>query len=119
VQLTRRARGLPLWFSLATHGTDQYRATIEHGIDLARRIADEIGARDEVSLVREPELSVVVFRREGWSLADYDAWSEQLLDEQHAFVVPSAHAGEPVLRFAIISPLTTFELLTGILDTLR
>lgn len=119
VQLTRRARGLPLWFSLATHGTDQYRATIAHGIDLARRIADEISAREEVSLVRDPQLSVVVFRREGWTLADYEAWSDRLLDEQHAFVVPSAHAGEPVLRFAIISPLTTFELLTDILDTLR
>lgn len=119
VQLTRRARGLPLWFSLATHGTEPYRAAIAHGIDLAARIADEIRERDELSLVRDPQLSVVVFRREGWTLADYDAWSSRLLEEQHAFVVPSSHAGEPVLRFAIVSPLTTFELLTGILDTLR
>ncbi|MBW9092758.1 aminotransferase class V-fold PLP-dependent enzyme [Microbacterium jejuense] len=119
IQLTRRARGLPLWFSLATHGTDQYRATIAHGVDLARRIADEIDARDGLSLVREPQLSVVVFRRDGWSLADYEAWSAKLLDDQQGFVVPSAHRGEPVLRFAIISPLTTFELLTGILDTLE
>ena len=119
IQLTRRARGLPMWFSLATHGTEQYRTTIEYGIDLARRIADEIEAREGLSLVREPQLSVVVFRREGWTLADYEAWSDRLIEEQHAFVVPSSHAGEPVLRFAIISPLTTFELLTGILDTLR
>ena len=118
IQLTRRARGLPLWFSLATHGTEQYRATIGHGIDLARRIADEIRARDGLSLVRDPQLSVVVFRRDGWSLADYEAWSAKLLDDQQGFVVPSSHRGEPVLRFAIISPLTTFELLTGILDTL-
>lgn len=118
VQLTRRARGLPLWFSLATHGTEQYRAAVEYGIDLARRIADEIEGRDGLSLVRDPQLSVVVFRREGWSLADYAAWSEHLLEEQLAFVVPSSHAGEPVLRFAIISPLTTFALLTEILDTL-
>ncbi|KJL42606.1 L-2,4-diaminobutyrate decarboxylase [Microbacterium terrae] len=118
VQLTRRARGLPLWFSLATHGTDAYRAGIRHGIDLARRIADDIAARPELSLVREPQLSVVVFRREGWTLADYEAWSDRLLDEQRAFVVPSSHAGEPVLRFAIISPLTTYELLVDILDSL-
>lgn len=118
VQLTRRARGLPLWFSLATHGTEQYRATIAYGIGLARRIADEIESREGLSLVRDPQLSVVVFRREGWSAGDYAAWSDRLLEEQHAFVVPSSHAGEPVLRFAIVSPLTTFELLTGILDTL-
>lgn len=118
VQLTRRARGLPLWFSLATHGTDLYRAAIDHGITLARDIADEISARDGLSLVREPQLSVVVFRREGWALSDYQAWSDRLLEDQIAFVVPSSHAGEPVLRFAIISPLTTLETLTDILDTL-
>ncbi|WP_345800357.1 aminotransferase class V-fold PLP-dependent enzyme [Microbacterium sp. AZCO] len=118
VQLTRRARGLPLWYSLATYGTDEYRAAIEYGIDLARRIADEIESRDGLSLVRDPQLSVVVFRREGWTLADYQAWSDRLLDDQLAFVVPSSHAGEPVLRFAIISPLTTYELLIEVLDTL-
>ena len=119
IQLTRRARGLPLWFSLATHGTEHYRAAVDSGIRLARRIADEITERDELSLVRDPQLSVVVFRREGWSPADYQAWSDRLLEEQMAFVVPSSHDGETVLRFAIISPLTTFETLTDILDTLR
>ncbi|MGZ8804621.1 MAG: pyridoxal phosphate-dependent decarboxylase family protein, partial [Microbacterium sp.] len=118
IQLTRRARGLPLWFSLATHGTDLYRSAIDHGIALARAVAHEIVARDGLSLVREPQLSVVVFRRDGWTTADYQAWSDRLLDDQKAFVVPSSHDGEPVLRFAIISPLTTMELLTTILDTL-
>ena len=118
IQLTRRARGLPLWFSLATHGTDLYRGAIDHGITLARRIADEIASRDGLSLVREPQLSVVVFRREGWTTADYREWSDRLLEDQVGFVVPSSHRGETVLRFAIISPLTTFETLTGILDTL-
>ncbi len=118
IQLPRRARGIPLWFSLATHGAAQYRAAIEYGIDLARRIADEIQARPGLSLVRDPQLSVVVFRREGWSAAEYKAWSDRLLDEQIGFVVPSSHAGEPVLRFAIISPLTTYEKLIEILDTL-
>ncbi len=118
VQLTRRPRGLPLWYSLAVHGTEQYRAAVDHGIRLAREIADEIARRDGLSLVREPQLSVVVFRRDGWSLADYEAWSARLLADQRAFVVPSSHAGEPVLRFAIVNPLTTFELLAGILDTL-
>ena len=118
VQLTRRARGLPLWFSLATHGTDLYRSAIDHGIALARSVADEIDAREGLTLVREPQLSVVVFRRDGWRAVDYQAWSDRLLADQKAFVVPSSHEGEPVLRFAIISPLTTLELLTSILDTL-
>jgi glutamate/tyrosine decarboxylase-like PLP-dependent enzyme len=118
IQLTRRARGLPLWFSLAVHGTEQYRVAIEGAIDAARRVAGEIRRRPELSLVREPDLSVVVFRREGWSAADYQAWSDRQLDEQRAFVVPSSHDGETVLRLAIISPLTTDELLRDILDSL-
>ena len=34
--LTRRARGLPLWFSLVVNGTDAYTEAIEHSITLAR-----------------------------------------------------------------------------------
>jgi glutamate/tyrosine decarboxylase-like PLP-dependent enzyme len=118
VQLTRRPRGLPLWFSLASQGASAHREAIAYGIDLAKRIADEITSRPGLSLVRDPELSVVVFRKEGWTIADYTAWSDKLLDDQIAFVVPSSYKGEPNLRFAIISPLTTFETLTAILDTL-
>lgn len=118
VQLTRRARGLPLWFSLATYGTEEYRAAIRHGITLAARVAEDIRTRPYLSLVRDPQLSVVVFRRDGWTAADYDDWSQALLERQHAFVVPSSHRGEPVLRIAIVNPLTTAELISGVLDTL-
>lgn len=118
IHLTRRARGLPTWFSLAVYGTDQYRAAIEHALDVARHIATEIQERPELTLVREPQLSVVAFKRDGWTLVDYERWSAQLLEDQRAFVVPSSHAGEPVLRFAIVSPLTTVDLLKEILDTL-
>ena len=42
--LTRRARGLPLWFSLSVHGIDAYTEAIETAIELARQTADEIRA---------------------------------------------------------------------------
>ncbi|MFF1632461.1 pyridoxal phosphate-dependent decarboxylase family protein [Leifsonia sp. NPDC058248] len=116
--LTRRARGLPLWFSLATYGENAYRDAISASIRLAQRIADEIESRDGFRLVRRPQLSVVVFEREGWSRTDYSEWSARLLDEQRAFVTPSSHQGRPNTRFAILNPMTTFEQLTGILDTM-
>ena len=118
-QLTRRPRGLPLWFSLATYGAGVYRDAITHSVELARQIAEEIAQRDGLTLVREPHLSVVVFERDGWERADYDRWSAELLAEQRAFVVPSSYQGRPNARFAIVNPLTTFEQLTGILDTMR
>ena len=36
VQLTRRARGLPFWFSLAVHGTDAYQEAVESTLRVAR-----------------------------------------------------------------------------------
>jgi glutamate/tyrosine decarboxylase-like PLP-dependent enzyme len=117
--LTRRARGLPLWFSLATYGGQAYRDAVTHSIQLALDIADEIARRPGLTLVRDPQLSVVVFERDGWAKADYERWSARLLEAQHAFVTPSSHAGRPNARFAIINPLTTFEQLVGILDTME
>ncbi|WP_314854393.1 aminotransferase class V-fold PLP-dependent enzyme [uncultured Microbacterium sp.] len=117
--LTRRARGLPLWFSLAAHGAAAYREAVSASIVLARRIADEIATRPGFSLVREPQLGVVLFERDGWTRAEYEAWSHRLLDVQHAFVTPSSHEGRANARFAILNPRTTFEDLTGILDTMH
>jgi glutamate/tyrosine decarboxylase-like PLP-dependent enzyme len=117
--LTRRVRGLPLWFSLATHGTDAYATAIEGNIQLAHKIAAEIETRSYLKLVRSPELSIVVFERLGWTLADYERWSETLLNDQIAFVVPSSHAGNPNTRFAIVNPETSYELLVQILDTMK
>ncbi|GAB3451250.1 pyridoxal phosphate-dependent decarboxylase family protein [Kineococcus endophyticus] len=116
--LTRRPRGLPTWFSLATYGVRAYREAIDAAIDLAAEIGRVIAGRPELSLVREPQLSVVVFERVGWTKADYDAWSARLLDEQLAFVTPSSHRGRPNARFAIVNPRTTIEDLTAILDTM-
>ncbi|MER8041717.1 pyridoxal-dependent decarboxylase [Streptomyces sp. NPDC094032] len=118
LHLTRRARGLPMWFSLATHGAGAYRAAISQSLRLTREIADEISARPYLSLVREPELSVVVFRRAGWDAADYAAWSQRLLHDQLAFVAPSAHHGTPTARFALVNPRTTREQLLEVLDTM-
>ena len=117
--LTRRTRGLPLWFSLATHGVQKYREAIETNIDLAHQVADLISGLDYLELVREPELSVVVFERKGWNLADYDNWSEKLLKDEVGFVVSSSHQGKPNTRFAIVNPLTSIELLSQILESMK
>ena len=55
----------------------------------------------------EPELSIVVFRRTGWTPEQYAAWSDRLLRDGTAFVVPTSWAGETVLRICIVNPRTT------------
>ena len=118
VGLTRRARGLPLWFSLAVHGTDAYARAVERTLEVARYAEAEIGRREKLELLRERDLSVMVFRRVGWSREDYEAWSDRLLAEEFAFVVPTTHEGETVTRFAIVNPTTTEDDILAILDTM-
>ncbi len=118
VNLTRRARGLPFWFSLAAHGTDAYSEAVEQTLDVARYAAAEITVRAYVELLREPDLSVVVFRRIGWTPAQYYDWSERLRQANFAFVTPSTHDGETITRFAIVNPRTTKNDISTILDTL-
>ncbi len=114
--LTRRARGLPLWFSLAVHGVTAYAEAIESAVSLAGQTAAEIGRRDYLELVRPPELSVVLFRRRGWTPEQYAAWSQSLLDDQVAFMPPSAWEGQTVARFAFLHPHTSMDLVTSVLD---
>ena len=114
--LTRRARGLPLWFSLCVHGVRAYSAAIETAISLAQQAAAEVAARDYLELVREPSLSVVLFRRTGWSPADYSRWADKLLEDQVAFMPPTVWEGETVARFAFLHPHTPMDLVREILD---
>jgi glutamate/tyrosine decarboxylase-like PLP-dependent enzyme len=114
--LTRRARGLPLWFSLCVYGVRAYSEAIETAIGLASQAAAEIEARDYLKLVRPASLSVVLFRRYGWTPADYTRWADQLLDDQVAFMPPTTWEGETVARFAFLHPRTPMDLVVQILD---
>ena len=114
--LTRRARGLPLWFSLAVNGVDAYRDAIEVAAQLARDTAALIKATPHLELIREPDLGVVLFRRPGWQPADYDAWASALHNEEIAFIPPSKWEGETIGRFAFLHPHTTMDLVREILD---
>jgi glutamate/tyrosine decarboxylase-like PLP-dependent enzyme len=116
--LSRRVRGLPLWFSLATHGTDAYRDSVEQTLALTRETADEIRRRDGLELILEPDLSVVLFRRVGWSGEDYLRMCRDLMRGQVAFVMPTSWEGEKVMRFCFINPRTTMDHVRPILDAM-
>jgi glutamate/tyrosine decarboxylase-like PLP-dependent enzyme len=115
--LTRRARGLALWFSLAVNGTNLYRDAVESALDLARQTAARIERSPHLELIRWPELSVVLFRRKGWTADDYQRWSAKLLADQVGFVTPTKWEGETVGRLAFLHPHTTLEIVDEILAT--
>lgn len=116
--LSRRGRGLPMWFSLATYGTDAYRDAVERVLSLTQEVAGEIAARPELDLVTEPELSVVLFRRRGWEPEAYERWWRSLLEAQVGFVQPTSWRGEKLARLCLVNPRTTIEHVRTILDAM-
>jgi L-2,4-diaminobutyrate decarboxylase len=117
IHLTRRARGLPFWFSLATYGTEAYAAAVEQGLRMARYAARAIDAREHLDLVREPHLSVVCFLRQGWEPADYDRWSHELMTSGRALVTPTRVGDRTAARIAVVNPRTSEADIDLVLDS--
>ncbi len=123
IQLTRRVRGLPLWFSLAMHGTDRYAQAIERGMELAKLAGRIVTETEYTELVRDPSLSCVLFRRIGWTSEDYKQWTFKNQREGYALVAPTkwrANGGqETVARFCFINPDTSEADIRGIIETMK
>ena len=119
VGLTRRARGLPFWFSLARQ---RHRRLREADRAHPRRHPVRRG-RDRAAATTSRSCASRTCR--SWSSAgsagrraDYQEWSDRLLADQFAFVVPTSHAGETLTRFAIVNPRDHEDDITAILDTM-
>ncbi len=123
IQLTRRVRGLPLWFSLATHGTNRYKQAIERGIKLAQIAGKIITDMPHVELVRPPSLSCVLYRRIGWKPKDYLDWTYNNHKKGFALVTPTkwktGNTFETVSRFCFINPDTTKKDIKMILNSMH
>lgn len=117
IQLSRRARGLPFWFSLATHGTDRYAAAVEQTLTTARSVAAAIASIPQLKMVVPLELSVVLFERPGWTDSQYHQWSKTLSDAGLMMCVPTKWRGRTVLRLAFVNPVTQAEAVIKLLTT--
>lgn len=117
--LSRRPRGLPLWFSLATHGTRAYADAVETTLRTTEAAARMISASAHLRLLIEPELSVVLFERVGWDAARYQQWSDDVLAAGLTFAVPTTWRGSPCLRLCIVNPETTPADVDMVLESLR
>ena len=88
-------------------------------VDLAHRTQQKIEALDYLEMVRPISLSIVLFRRKGWTSEHYTEWSHRLLREQVAFVTPTKWEGETVGRLAFLHPNTTDDLVDQILASMK
>lgn len=109
IHLSRRTRGLPLWYSLVTYGSKKYSEAIEKCLDNAKKCAQAIEDSDHLELVMEPTLSIVAFKRKTWELNDYQKWSNDLALEGRILCIPSSIDGEVILRLAFLNPNTDID----------
>lgn len=107
IHLSRRARGIPLWLSLLANGTTAYRAAVDHCLLLADYAAQRVRDRADLEIAGTPALSIVLFRRVGWTAAQYQAWSARCIETGLGLVTPTVLDGETVLRLCFVNPLTS------------
>lgn len=117
VHLSRRTRGLPLWYSLTTHGTKKYSDAIDACVHNAQVCAKYIRESSHLKLIMEPELSIVLFKRIGWNDVDYQKWSKELALSGRMLCVTTKYDGETVLRLAFLNPDTRIETVIEYLQT--
>ncbi len=118
LHLTRRARGLPLWYSLATHGTEAYGNAIALTISTAQKIADGIAANDNLELILGPQLSVILFRPKTMSDEQMVQWAEEHRRSGALLCLPTRWHGRMVFRLCIVNPETNADGVLKILNTL-
>lgn len=118
LHLTRRARGLPLWFSLAVHGTRAYAAAIARTRSVADQIAAGIDALPGLELILGPQLTVILFRPVGMDEAQMVAWAEAHRRSGALLCLPTRWRGEMVFRLCIVNPETDPDQVLSVLGTL-
>ncbi len=61
-ELSRRARSLAVWATLAAYGRSGYRALVERSLDVAAHVVREVEAADDLELLAPAPLNIVCFR---------------------------------------------------------
>jgi glutamate/tyrosine decarboxylase-like PLP-dependent enzyme len=118
-QLTRRASGLPFWFTVLVHGTDALADAVRAPLATTAHAIDRLRAIPDVEVVLDPELTVVLFRKAGWDRTRWRRWAAELLEDGTAFVAPTTWKGETVGRLVFLHPRTTTDIVDEVIATLR
>lgn len=122
VECTKPLIAVPLYGCLATLGERPFRAAVEHGFDLAREVAREVRAADDLELACDPDTNIVCFRvlRRGEPLDDLQ---RRLLAEVRArgtfYLVMTTLRGEAFLRMSLMNPFTTIDDVRALFALLR
>jgi len=118
LHLTRRARGLPLWFSLVTYGTNAYATAIDRTRSIAQTIANGIDEMEGLELILGPQLTVILFRAVKRTTEEINVWAETQRRSGALLCLPTTWQGEKVLRICVVNPQTDPNYVLTVLESL-
>jgi len=111
--MSRRARSLAVWATLAAYGRRGYRAMVERHLALATRVAAGVDAAADLERLAAVPLDIVCFRFRpaGMSEDELDELNTRLgrllLDDGRVYVGTTLFDGHVAFRPAIVNWLTT------------
>jgi glutamate/tyrosine decarboxylase-like PLP-dependent enzyme len=124
-EMSRRARSLTVWATLAAYGRSGYRAMIERHVSLAKRLSEQIRASSDFELLEEPRLNVVCFRYhpKGLGEAELDEVNRRLgqaiITDGRVYFGTTVYAGKVAFRPAISNWRTTERDVDAVLEVTR
>ena len=124
-EMSRRARGLTVWATLAAYGRTGYREMVERHVGLARRLADQVEASPEFELLEPPVLNVVCFRYHppGVDESKLDELNRLLgkavIEDGRVYFGTTVYQGHVAFRPAISNWRTTAEVVDEIMPIAR
>src|SRR2546429_445533 len=124
-EMSRRARSLAVWATLAAYGRQGYRAMIERHVALAKRLADQIRASSDFELLAEPRLNVACFRYRPAATPEDELdrlnrrLGQAIIADGTVYFGTTVYAGKVAFRPAIANWRTTERDVDIVLDTVR
>lgn len=124
-EMSRRARSLAVWATLAAYGRNGYRAMVERHVALAERLAGQIRNASDFELLAEPRLNVVCFRYRPPGAADTELdelnrrLGQAIIDDGRLYFGTTVYAGKVAFRPAISNWRTTEPDIDAILPVTR
>jgi glutamate/tyrosine decarboxylase-like PLP-dependent enzyme len=124
-ELSRRARGLAVWATLAAYGRSGYRAIVERSLDVAAHTARAVEAADDLELLAPAPLNIVCFRYRPESVPEEAldelnlAIGRAVLSDGRVYVGTTRWAGMVAFRPAFVNWRTTTADADLMLETVR
>ncbi len=106
-EMSRRARSLAVWATLAAYGRAGYRAMVERHVALAQRVGKQVRESKDLELLEEPRLNVVCFRYRPADVpeAELDDLNRRLgqaiIEDGRVYFGTTVYAGKVAFRPAI------------------